>query len=561
MMKKTLALVLALLLLAACLAGCGKTETRAPTEAPTPTQAPTEAPAPTDAPPPSSGAASPGNADATPRPERPASPGDIEAPSERTTFTVGFDAEFPPFGFVAADGSYDGFDLAAAAEICARKGWTFVAQPINWDFKDAELSSGSIDCIWNGFTIEGREDAYTWSPAYYDSSVVVVVREGSGIASLADLAGKSVITQAASSGLAALEGNPELTSTFGELLESADYNNAFMELGMGTVDAVVADVGVAEYNMQNKSGSYVVLEEPVSVDTYGIGFLKGNEELMLEVWDEYISLAADGTLAALADKYVPYGLVKENVIHIVPAPSADAVAWRTLIVGFDAEFPPFGFVADDGSYDGFDLAVAQEVCDRLGWTFVAQPINWDFKDAELSSGSIDCIWNGFTIEGREDAYTWSPAYYDSSVVVVVREGSGIASLADLAGKSVITQAASSGLAALEGNPELTSTFGELLESADYNNAFMELGMGTVDAVVADVGVAEYNMQNKSGSYVVLEEPVSVETYGIGFLLGNEELRDTVWNAVLTVAEDGTMASLADKYVPYGLVKENVTLIG
>ena len=545
-MKKTLALVLILALLALCLAGCaGKPAEPAPaTDAPA---APASAaPAPESA------------APAEPAPGEAPAP---EAPAEGRTFTVGFDAEFPPFGFIADDGSYDGFDLAVAAEICARKGWTFVAQPINWDFKDAELASGSIDCIWNGFTIEGREDAYTWSPAYYDSSVVVVVRADSGIASLADLAGKSVITQAASSGVTALEEKPELMASLGELLESSDYNNAFMELGMGTVDAVVADVGVAEYNMQGKSGGYVVLDEPVSVETYGIGFILGNEELMLEVWDEYISLAADGTLAAIADKYVPYGLVKENVIHIVPAPSADAVAWRTFTVGFDAEFPPFGFIADDGSYDGFDLAVAAEICARKGWTFVAQPINWDFKDAELASGSIDCIWNGFTIEGREDAYTWSPAYYDSSVVVVVRADSGIASLADLAGKSVITQAASSGVTALEEKPELMASLGELLESSDYNNAFMELGMGTVDAVVADVGVATYNMQNKSGDFVILDEPVNVETYGIGFILGNEELRDIVWDTVLAIAADGTMASLADKYVPYGLVKENVTLIG
>ena len=300
-MKKTLALILALALLALVLAGCAeKPAASTPTQAPASAAPATEAPAPAESAP-----------TEAPAPEETPAPA-----AEGRTFTVGFDAEFPPFGFIADDGSYDGFDLAAAKEICDRKGWTFVAQPINWDFKDAELSSGSIDCIWNGFTIEGREDAYTWSPAYYDSSVVVVVRADSGIASLADLSGKSVITQAASSGLSALEGNPELTDTFGELLESADYNNAFMELGMGTVDAVVADVGVAEYNMQNKSGDFVILDEPVSVETYGIGFLLGNDELMNTVWDTVLSIAADGTLASIADKYVPYGLVKENVILI-----------------------------------------------------------------------------------------------------------------------------------------------------------------------------------------------------------------------------------------------------
>ena len=238
-----------------------------------------------------------------------------------------------------------------------------------------------------------------------------------------------------------------------------------------------------------------------------------------------------------------------------------AAAAKTFTVGFDAEFPPFGFIADDGSYDGFDLAVAAEVCNRLGWTFVARPINWDLKDSELSSGTIDCIWNGFTMEGREDAYTWSPKYYDSSIVVAVKADSDINSFADLAGKTVITQADSSGLAALEDNAELTATFAQLLECADYNNAFLELGMGSVDAVVADVGVAAYFMGGNAGEYRVLDEKVSVETYGIGFLKGSTALEEQVWAKVLEIANDGTMAKIADKYVEKGLVKENVTLIG
>lgn len=239
----------------------------------------------------------------------------------------------------------------------------------------------------------------------------------------------------------------------------------------------------------------------------------------------------------------------------------EAAPARTFTVGFDAEFPPFGFIADDGSYDGFDLAVAEEACKRLGWTFKAQPINWDAKDNELASGNIDCIWNGFTIEGREDAYTWSPSYYDSSIVVVVKAGSDIATLADLAGKTVIVQAASSGLSALDDNPDLKDTFKELLECADYNSAFSELGMGSVDAVVADAGVANYNMKGKTDQYKVLEEKINVEHYGIGFLKGQDALMKEVWAKVQEIAKDGTMAKLADKYVSFGLVKENVTLIG
>ena len=103
----------------------------------------------------------------------------------------------------------------------------------------------------------------------------------------------------------------------------------------------------------------------------------------------------------------------------------------TLIVGFDASFPPYGYKDDSGEYVGFDLDLAQEVCDRNNWKLVKQPIDWDSKDAELNSGTIDCIWNGFTMNGREDDYTWSDPYIDNKQVVVVRSDSGIDDFAGL----------------------------------------------------------------------------------------------------------------------------------
>ncbi len=126
------------------------------------------------------------------------------------------------------------------------------------------------------------------------------------------------------------------------------------------------------------------------------------------------------------------------------------------------------------------MDLAQEVCARNGWELVKQPIDWDSKDMELNSGSIDCIWNGFTINGREDDYTWSKPYVDNSIVVVVKEGSGIEKKEDLAGKVVAVQADSSGLAALtdeednEENLKLAASFSDLQQVADYNTAFMNL---------------------------------------------------------------------------------------
>lgn len=230
-----------------------------------------------------------------------------------------------------------------------------------------------------------------------------------------------------------------------------------------------------------------------------------------------------------------------------------------LIVGFDAEFPPFGYIAEDGSYDGFDLALAQEVCARLGWEYEAVAIDWASKDAELKAGNINCIWNGFTCTGREEEYTWSDPYIDNSIVAIVRADSGIESLADLAGKTVMVQSASSGLDALTANEELTSSFGELVQLPDYNTGFLELRQGTVDAVVVDVGVGNYQIANTEGDYVILSEPVSVEQYAVGFYLGNEALRDAVNEQLLAMAEDGTMMSIAEKYVDKGLSLDSLCL--
>lgn len=230
----------------------------------------------------------------------------------------------------------------------------------------------------------------------------------------------------------------------------------------------------------------------------------------------------------------------------------------TFTVGFDQDFPPMGFVGDDGEYTGFDLELAQEVAKRLGLEFVPQPIAWDAKDMELSSGTIDCIWNGFTMNGREDDYTWSAPYMDNSQVFVVAADSGISSLADLAGKIVEVQADSSAEAALKDNTELSDTFGTLQTTPDYNTAFMDLEMGAVDAIAMDVIVAGYQIEqrNAGDTYVVLEETLASEEYGIGFKKGNEELRDQVQAALEEMAADGTLAEVSDKW--FG---RDVTTIG
>lgn len=234
------------------------------------------------------------------------------------------------------------------------------------------------------------------------------------------------------------------------------------------------------------------------------------------------------------------------------AGESEPAGGNTFTVGFDQDFPPFGYVGDDGEFTGFDIEMATECAKRMGKEVVLQPIDWDAKDMELESGTIDCIWNGFTMNGREDQYTWSDSYMDNTQVVITKKDSGITTLADLAGKIVEVQKESSAQSALEDedHTELLASFGDFLQVAEYNTAFMDLESGAVDAIAIDIGVANFQLEGKEDDYLILEETISSEQYAIGFLKGNEALRDEVQNTLMEMVEDGTFAEISDKYFGY-----------
>ncbi len=220
----------------------------------------------------------------------------------------------------------------------------------------------------------------------------------------------------------------------------------------------------------------------------------------------------------------------------------------TFAVGFDQDFPPMGFVGDDGEFTGFDLDLAAEVAKRLGKEIKYQPIAWDAKDMELASGNIDCIWNGFSTKNREDKYTWTKPYMKNDQVFVVRSDSNISSFEDLAGKTVEVQIDSSAEAVLKENAELSGTFAKLQTVADFNTGFMDLEMGGVDALAMNSVVANYQITKRgSKGFKVLDKPLSSEEYAVGFKLGNTILRDEVQTALEEMRADGTLKSISEKW--------------
>ena len=242
--------------------------------------------------------------------------------------------------------------------------------------------------------------------------------------------------------------------------------------------------------------------------------------------------------------------------------SASSSATKTLIVGFDSAYPPYGFVGDDGKFTGFDLDLAQAVCDKNGWELKLSAIDWDDKDALLAQGNINCIWNGFTMEGREDGYTFSDPYMLNEQVIVVKAGSDISDFAGLSGKTVMTQVDSAALDVLEGDQaEVAATFkgGAAQTIGDYNNAFMQLDSGMIDAVACDLSIAQYQIAANPDKYVQLPTALSTEHSAVGFKKGDTELAQKVSETLKQLDADGTVKQLCEKYASYGISYDNWVL--
>ena len=273
-------------------------------------------------------------------------------------------------------------------------------------------------------------------------------------------------------------------------------------------------------------------------------------------------LAAFGTVAASAVLAGCGGQAASTGASSVDAGSSasgddkSASATKKLIVGFDSAYPPYGYVGDDGSYTGFDLELAQEVGKRVGWEVQLEPIDWDAKDTLMNSGAINCIWNGFTIEGRENDYTFSEPYMLNAQVVVVKKGSGISDLACLAGKAVITQTDSAAYDVLAGEDaaqaDVAATFASLETIGDYNTAFMQLETGAVDAVACDLSIAAYQLAAKPDAYEQLSEQLSSEHYAVGFKKGDEASATQVTETLKAMDKDGFVKDLCDKYADQGM---------
>ena len=281
-MKKILAISMALLLALAVFAGCSDNQAT-----------------PSDSTSPSASQSADANADQS-----------LQKIKDAGKFVLGFDEGFPPMGFKDTDGTHKGLDIDLATEFCKRLGVELVLQPISWDAKYTELSNGNIDCIWNGFTIDEKsESSVLFSEPYMANRQIIVVAKDSGINTLADLAGKTLVTQEDSGALRAIEARPDVKDSLGELITMPDYVVAFTELKSGQIDAIAVDEVMSSWYIKENDYDFVILDEDLGDEEYGVGFRKDDKALVDEFNKIFEEMKADGTTKTISEKWFGKDLI------------------------------------------------------------------------------------------------------------------------------------------------------------------------------------------------------------------------------------------------------------
>lgn len=226
--------------------------------------------------------------------------------SKKDTVVVGYTI-YAPMNYLDENGELIGFDTDLAKAVFEGLGYEVIFQEIDWSSKYTDLNAGTIDCVWNGFTCNVADDddgiqraeKVDFSYNYMENRQVIVAKADAGIASAADLSGKIAAVESGSAGetyAASFEG----VTTKGFLKQT----DCLFEVNAGTADFAVLDAQLAKSYAGKGDYANITIVDDLSSDVeyYAIGFKKGSE-LTAKVNAQLEALAADGTIAEIAQKY------------------------------------------------------------------------------------------------------------------------------------------------------------------------------------------------------------------------------------------------------------------
>lgn len=196
-------------------------------------------------------------------------------------------------------------------------------------------------------------------------------------------------------------------------------------------------------------------------------------------------------------------------------------AQKKIIIGFDNTFVPMGFKNQAGEHIGFDIDLANAVFAEYDIQVDWQPINWSMKETELYNGTIDLIWNGYSVtDERKEKVLFSDVYMETEEVLIVKKDAGINSLEDMTDKILGAQAGSSGYDAFIANPDLLKKRvknQEAIQYSTFTQAFIDLETRRIDALLVDKIYANYYLaqKNETDNYHILSADLESGDFAVG----------------------------------------------
>lgn len=220
-----------------------------------------------------------------------------------------------------------------------------------------------------------------------------------------------------------------------------------------------------------------------------------------------------------------------------------------LTMSTNAAFPPYEMTTDSGDFEGIDVEIAGAIADKLGLELQVDDMDFDAALLAVQQGKSDMVMAGVTVtDERKAVMNFTDSYANGIQSVIVPEDSDIASIDDMQGKLIGTQAGTTGYIYCSDTPE-NGGFGEDNVIA-YDNgitAVQALMNGQVDCVVIDNAPAQEFVKANPG-LKILDTEYANEDYAIGVNKDNTALLDAINGALAELKADGTVDSIVAKYI-------------
>ncbi|KAG4100417.1 periplasmic binding protein-like II [Neocallimastix lanati (nom. inval.)] len=459
---------------------------------------------------------------------------------------VGIEDNSSIMSYYNDNGKLIGFDIEFATTVCSRLGIYVIFKNIDWDKKETELNDRNIDCLWNSLTVtEENHDNFEFSIGYLINRQVVVIRKSdeSKYINLESLSGVKMSAGHSTIGEELFNTDPYLSKA--KYTASSSQNEAIVALKNKIVDAIVIDYTLAQGYIK-RSNSDLMIVEGISLkeEPYRIGFRAGSD-MAKKINNVILDMIIDDTLSTIAKTY-------DLIDFYTPLKITDAdyiIRNGKMIIAYDGEFPPMNYYDNNGKMIGFDVELANAICNGLGIEVEFKLINWDEKEYELKNRNVDCILNGLTIsDERRSVMKFSRVYMKYRPVIIIRKS-------DVLIYHDIESLSTGKISAEHDTPEENSikdnvylSKAEYIPSSTQINAIIGLRNKDFDAVIIDSTSAIGYINNGYSDLMIFSEIEDEEekSYGIGFRL-KSNMTVRVNELINEMINDGTLELIAKKY--------------